>query len=1155
MSSMQDYIKQTMLFSNSLVIKLNDLAIAINKGLILKYHDPSYVSSDPREWKYYLNISGKRHISNSDVKIKVIETNTLHSLNPSLLEKHPYTKKELLKNTDYYNTLIAEYPDDELYIKGCLYPVDIDTALNAEDGTILAYNPTFVEPNEYSLIRELEDWVKSYIVRWHVKAYMLADDLYIPSVLAVLYANIPNKIMNIRMDKIYTNEVHSFHMQEFFNSHLELWENISILKPHTKMWLYNNLKYLIKHTGKEETFRLIIDKVFEENSIGVGEYKLRVPDQIEYDPDKRNPSDVSRTTFENQDQLAITKSLNSYYNIKENTEVSIETLVNMEINSLEFLTELNMEHKYEYIVKRVKETVNKQFMDNQKTKVLDIAINDIFKRYGLDLFNIIIDHWALFVFKDKYSSTVEFNPNETIGYSKYNKNRIEPLIDYTDPNNNVTYSITPRTGLIMLFKLLKLLTGNKDMKLKNYKLSCVLDPDPTVLDTMYSKMYKDGYTDILIPEFKKNYPSVFRTINVPEDFKEFILEVIGFYSYIWTIDCNSESIFTSFSIKDLFRYTMLKNEFYFTDIEEGEDIDKLLKDANVEYNISGSDDIVSSIQAIILAFTGIQVDEYMDIRAILYHAKEILNKLTSYTVHVVTEVNDNKSYKIMYNNTGVLRTKNGLIATSEAELVPCEPEHTLIEARALNWIENSFSTKFTWYPTIKFGTKIIEGSGVHNVNPTTDSVHRIDVHDDTVYSVYETSNLIKSVTIGFDPSDMSYSNIAGLNNPWIKDGWASIYHYDIKNISFCDNSIEGLGYYYPDSRSYLEPSTYVYLYRDDIIEHNLCQRENKFLLHVSATYDPLDTNIGENAAMYKDWKNTGSYTIEPSFDIKNIKYKVHNIIEGYVSNEDTKDMDMSIPNTRIDIDNDSEIHVDELTNKYLLGIKVSYEPTVPTVMSTETEWSDWKEGYKSFNKMIDGIKFTKLEYDSIIGNVSYDKPITDSTIPTTRVEFEETDKHVIENTTNKFLLGIEADYEPTSPGSVTTMTDWSNWEEGYKSFNKTLDSIKSTKLEYDSIIGSVSYDSPISDSTIPIMRVEFEEVDKHVIERNSNKFLLGIEANYEPKGHEDISAITGTSNNNYTEVDKIVTGKQDLKMTVESDTDFDLLNIVPTNTSIKIEDE
>ena len=159
------------------------------------------------------------------------------------------------------------------------------------------------------------------------------------------------------------------------------------------------------------------------------------------------------------------------------------------------------------------------------------------------------------------------------------------------------------------------------------------------------------------------------------------------------------------------------------------------------------------------------------------------------------------------------------------------------------------------------------------------------------------------------------------------------------------------------------------------------------------------------------------------YTIKNIKYKVHNIIEGYVSNEDAKDVDMSIPNTRIDIDNDSEIHVDELTNKYLLGIKVSYEPTVPTVMSTETEWSDWKEGYKSFNKMIDGIKFTKLEYDSIIGNVSYDKPITDSTIPTTRVEFEETDKHVIENTTNKFLLGVRTHYEPTSPATISALTD------------------------------------------------------------------------------------------------------------------------------------
>ena len=61
MFTIETYIKKSISFSKSLIIKFKDVAIAVNKGLEIQGIP---TRKDEREWKYYLNVSGRRHISN-----------------------------------------------------------------------------------------------------------------------------------------------------------------------------------------------------------------------------------------------------------------------------------------------------------------------------------------------------------------------------------------------------------------------------------------------------------------------------------------------------------------------------------------------------------------------------------------------------------------------------------------------------------------------------------------------------------------------------------------------------------------------------------------------------------------------------------------------------------------------------------------------------------------------------------------------------------------------------------------------------------------------------------------------------------------------------------------------------------------------------------
>ena len=202
----------------------------------------------------------------------------------------------------YYQQLIARYSAQEALIIGILNPVETTIALACEDGDVLVAGGYFrrhvsdalgertiftlrsddnreddvlIEPNEDNLIPGIQDWIKGFLARWHNRNYALTDDLYLTSVLGVLYSVLPKLIMNLRLANCHTPQVHSYHVAEYLDSHGRLGRYTSALSLKQTLWLYRNVRYLEANAGKQEVFQSLLDNLATPSKIPLAGYSLR----------------------------------------------------------------------------------------------------------------------------------------------------------------------------------------------------------------------------------------------------------------------------------------------------------------------------------------------------------------------------------------------------------------------------------------------------------------------------------------------------------------------------------------------------------------------------------------------------------------------------------------------------------------------------------------------------------------------------------------------------------------------------------------------------------------------------------------------------------------------------------------------------------------
>lgn len=337
----QVYFNDTFNLARSMVVKSELVAQAINAWV----ENNTGVQPDPQNpatWKYYLNLSGQYSPYDPMICIYSLDTGEPMSFTTENLQNNPVTQENYYPGSFFFEALISQYPLQQDLILSIIYPVNIEDAINAEDGTILAYNPNYIEANEYTLIRDLNLWSIGFHVRWDVKAYAITDGYYPPAQRAVYYSSLVPKIINLRALRAHTIEANSFHVREYLSSHNKLSQYLPYLTLSQQLYLYRNINHYRRHSGFKKVLTDLIDLLATPNNILIAGFNLDKTNQFE------NSLPISQFYLENlsdvesaaaSDVFTLSATLDLEMDLDPNNEYYITNNINTLFNKTQYTTE------------------------------------------------------------------------------------------------------------------------------------------------------------------------------------------------------------------------------------------------------------------------------------------------------------------------------------------------------------------------------------------------------------------------------------------------------------------------------------------------------------------------------------------------------------------------------------------------------------------------------------------------------------------------------------------------------------------------------------------------------------------------------------------------------------------------------------------------
>lgn len=267
----QIYLRQIYDLTRTMVIKSSLIAESINREIQLR---TGTISSDPKTWKYYLNMSGEYHHTDTMMYVTSMDTLETIAFTKENLSLYRATADAYRYGSRYYRDLVSVYPEQESLILGILNPVDIEKAIASDDGTILYYDADLVEPQEINLIPRLQRFIQGYYKRWSNDMYAAVDEFFIPAQIGVLTTQIPLEILNSRLEACFTNEAHSFHIRQHLASNGGVDRFMNNMTLDQTLFLYRNIRYLIRNAGNQQNFNLLLNEFINARSLPLSEYRM-----------------------------------------------------------------------------------------------------------------------------------------------------------------------------------------------------------------------------------------------------------------------------------------------------------------------------------------------------------------------------------------------------------------------------------------------------------------------------------------------------------------------------------------------------------------------------------------------------------------------------------------------------------------------------------------------------------------------------------------------------------------------------------------------------------------------------------------------------------------------------------------------------------------
>lgn len=381
-------------FLRTVTVKYAPIAEYINSNLIERGISVNF--QDPTTWKYYVNMIGNYHSSDTPMYITSIDTQENILFSKEVLELHPRTKAAYKPSTPYYERLCAIYPNQTDLIKSILFPVeDIIKAITSEDLTILNYGTGYLEEYEENpLIEGLRAFLSIIKERWYFE--FLDDEPYFHiTFFGGLWVKMAAFLLTERENFIHTPYVHSWHIwNQLRDAGLDDYSDI--LNREKSMMLYQNIGYLKDNAGKMSNLIILVNRLLDD--FGVSIYARKVVQE----------SDSGASNYQLTPQLqAIRIPTNNRSSVTSIGDETVKT-----IQSRAFAKGFAVENSSEVAAakeRKLGDTVLNEFM----TKFLEIRPIAKNKVYG-DILNVfLLETLTTAIVNDYYRDPVTVNDPTT----------------------------------------------------------------------------------------------------------------------------------------------------------------------------------------------------------------------------------------------------------------------------------------------------------------------------------------------------------------------------------------------------------------------------------------------------------------------------------------------------------------------------------------------------------------------------------------------------------------------------------------------------------------------------------------------------------------------------------------------------------------------
>lgn len=309
------YHRQIYDFLRTVTIKYAPISDYINSNLLER---GLYVNDqDPTSWKYYINMVGDYHFSDTPMYIYSVDTQSQILFSKENMVLHPRTRSLYVPGGSYHKRICDQYPNQVDLIKSILFPVeDLTKAITSPDLTILNYSSGYLEPYEENpLVEGLKAFLEINKERWYFE--FLDDEPYFHiTFFGGLWTKMAAFLLTEREYFIQTPYVHSWHIWNKLRD-TGIDDYSDILNREKSMMLYQNSDYLKTNAGKMSNLVILVNRLLDD--FGVSIYARRVVQE----------SETGADNFQLTPQLqAIRIPTNNKSSVTEIGDETVETIQN-----------------------------------------------------------------------------------------------------------------------------------------------------------------------------------------------------------------------------------------------------------------------------------------------------------------------------------------------------------------------------------------------------------------------------------------------------------------------------------------------------------------------------------------------------------------------------------------------------------------------------------------------------------------------------------------------------------------------------------------------------------------------------------------------------------------------------------------------------------